>query len=95
VVYFNNCNLLYNSLKLLLIYLTSLKYESDLFLQYTYLHFNHLNVLNFPFLLLIKDFFLHYILKAVNCWKMSRTLGSKSAVKSNVSKVVLYFSTCS
>ena len=36
-----------------------------------------------------------YILRATNCWKMSRMFGSRSWVKRRVSRVVLYFSTCS
>ena len=36
-----------------------------------------------------------YNLRATNCWNTSKILGSKSWVKRRVSKVVLYFSTCS
>ena len=35
-----------------------------------------------------------HILRATNWWNTSRMFGSRSCVKSNVSKVELYLSTC-
>ena len=51
------------------------------------------NIVSTFYVLLVNSLF--YILRATNCWKMSRMFGSRSWVKRRVSRVVLYFSTCS